>query len=134
MDTQGKSDFLINHLQNKKFGFYEKAKKAKSIRSHDIYVALARNITEDQNKISSGQHSDKWVSDSVNDILEAELNKIFLPIAQVSHSPEDFINRARIIKAVQPEISEFFSDRFGSGGSASMNEAAKNYFIYSKTI
>jgi hypothetical protein len=69
-----------------------------------------------------------------HDILEAELNKIFLPIAKISHSPEDFINKARVIKAVKPEVSGFFFDRFGFGGLVSMNEAARNYIKYSKTI
>jgi hypothetical protein len=64
--------------------------------------------------------------------VSQKLDSIFLPIAIDSKSPEDFIFRARIIKSVDPEISNYFTEKFGySGGKKlSLNQAAENYLNY----
>tara|TARA_R110002020_G_scaffold475112_1_gene708639 strand:+ start:25549 stop:25773 length:225 start_codon:yes stop_codon:yes gene_type:complete len=68
--------------------------------------------------------------------IENQLNLIFLPIARDSKSPEDFITRSSIIKGVDPKISTFFYEKFGTnqGRHLSMNEAAENYLQYSKSL
>lgn len=69
----------------------------------------------------------------LDQIKSQKLDDIFLDIALNSANPADFINRARIIKSVDPELANYFSESFGTdsdGQFLSMEQAAKNYLEY----
>lgn len=67
----------------------------------------------------------------INSDLSNELDSLFLDTALCSVSPEDFVNKAREIKNIPQELSDFFQENYGeiNGKMLGIFEAAKNYLI-----
>ena len=94
------------------------------------YIKMFEDFVNEDNDIFKryGIKESLIIEKSENKLYK-ELDSMFSDLAKKSKTPEEFIEGARKIKNVPPEIANFFSEKFGGG---SMEDAAKNYMDYIK--